>query len=171
MGPAEAGDPDEELARRIAEARARVREAMGGSDTNAERPRQPLAPPAPQPVLPSGTLSGSLDPRARARAPLAGGPTGSTVLRSGSVGPTRQSSFSTARPLQPSLQSLAQQRTARLKAGANAIEVERIARVPISASHLQAMSLERVREALVWREILGPPQARRRLGGGPYQVR
>lgn len=162
----ELSDGDDELARRIAEARRRVQEATGGTSgagmAGADPRAQAARPLVSAPPSSVGGGGANVDPRVRARAPLAGGATGATVLRPSAAPRAAQSSATTSRP--PA------QRPLRLSESAAPIEVQRLSARSSAGPKAMALSPQQLREALVWREILGPPRARRRLGGGPSQL-
>jgi len=186
---------DDDLARRLAEARARVQRAMEARGT----PATPVAPaddPRARAAAPlvSGsarTLSGApvgagADARSRGRGSLVSG--GARTLSGAPVG---AGSASGGRPPSPFLgregrspglaaRSSADTRAddgpaARdLRAKAPQLEVERLgAGAPVRELDRGTLRFDpdALLSGIVWHQVLGAPRARRRVGGGPFPER
>jgi len=189
-GPGQAAFPpleEDDLARRLGEARERVRQAMGQRGGSATATPQPASTtPATDPRArargplvsgpPPGTIRGSqpaasaaqVDPRVRARGPLVSGPPPGTIRGSRPPGP---SPLVRARREEKAAEAAA---VRDLRREAPRVEVERLderAGVPRSRGLRLAFDEVSVREGLVWQQVLSAPRSRRRLGGGPYQER
>ena len=195
-GPDTAAFPpidDDDLARRLADARARVQRAMqqrgapavpvAPPDDPRARAGAPLASGAPRTI--SGAPVGSgLDPRARALGPLVSG--GARTLSGAPVGSAYDPRDRARAPLfggERGGATLAEraQRAAGdgpvardLRANAPQLEVERLGGgVERSAGRSSALRFDAdgVVSGIVWHQVLGAPRARRRVGGGPFPER
>lgn len=177
---------DDDLARRLAEARARVQRAM----EQRGAPAVPVAPPddsraragaslvsgAPRTI--SGAPVGSgFDPRARARGPLVSG--GARTLSGAPVG---SGGAPRDRLPAPFLGREGRSPTASgdgpaprdLRANAPQLEVERLAGSVERRSvrgGVMRFDGDAVLSGIVWHQVLGAPRARRRVGGGPFPER
>jgi hypothetical protein len=177
---------DDDLARRLAEARARVQRAMeqrgapavpvAPPDDPRARAGAPLVSGAPRTI--SGAPIGSgFDPRARARGPLVSGGartlSGAPVGSGGAPGDRMPSPFlgregrrTTTPDDGPSPRDL--------RANAPRLEVERLAgsveRRAVRQGALR-FDADAVFAGIVWHQVLGAPRARRRVGGGPFPER
>jgi len=193
-GPASGSGPmafpppqDDDLTRRLAEARERVRQAMErrGGAASTSRPTQ----------LPAD------DPRVRARGPLVGGPPPGTILGSrerprgtlvsgdrddgllGTPFPSDARAAAPERPPRPAARERPQRAVSEaraavaardLRAEAPRLEIERLDERSgrrAEPAVLLAFDTDSVREGLVWHQVLSAPRARRRLGGGPFPER
>jgi len=162
-GPIFSEDPDDDFARRIAEARERVRQAASAAppaarasvdDASKARASAPLVRDAGSRVG-GGTAATAVDPRERARAPL---------VSSARPGP----------PARPSVQrGSAAERSRELRREAAPIQVERIPRRASGGGPLRdaPIDLSDWRQGFLWHQVLSAPRARRRLGGGPFPPR
>jgi len=186
---------DDDLAKRLAEARARVQRAMEQRGAPAvpvapaEDPRARAAAP-----LVSGTartiggapVGSGFDPRARARGPLVSG--GARTLSGAPVGSGYDPRVRARAPLfggERSGAAMADRSPRESKAGgvpaardlrANApsLEVERLSgatRGGGAAGGPLSLDADAVRSGLIWHQVLGAPRARRRVGGGPFPER
>jgi hypothetical protein len=168
-------DPTSELEQRLAEARERVRRAMGGDastspapsgqatpPTAAGRPASaPAARPAPAPARPTPfgrrLVAGDRDDGLL-----------STPLASADV-----ASLGRERPAGPRTAPRAAPRSTRF-AEAPALQVERPVRAGRAAVPTTAgfpTDPQTVRSALIWHQVLGEPRARRPLGGRSSTLR
>ncbi len=180
--PDPAGQPDfppledDDLARRLQEARERVRQAMaerqaGPSSSGPAAPPVPMAapprtaPPAPyRPTVarPSPSVGGGTDPRARAARPLVSanlddGLLGTPLPTPGAVAPPRPRAVAHD-----------------LRARAPQVEVQRLDAPAVgsgSGGVVLPLDARSIRDGFVWHQVLGAPRARRRLGGGPFPER
>lgn len=177
---------DDDLARRLAEARARVQRAMeqrgapavpvAPPDDPRARAGAPLVSGAPRTI--SGAPVGSgFDPRTRAGGPLVSG--GARTLSGAPVGsggaprgrlPTpflgREGRSSTTPDDGPSPRDL--------RANAPQLEVERLAGAKerrTGSGGMLRFDGDAVLSGIVWHQVLGAPRARRRVGGGPFPER
>ncbi len=178
---------DDDLARRLAEARARVQRAMqqrgapavpvAPPDDPRARAGAPLVSGAPRTI--SGAPVGSgFDPRVRTRGPLVSG--GARTLSGAPVGsmgaprdrmPTpflgREGRRTTTPEDGPAPRDL--------RANAPQLEVERLAgsveRRTVEGAGALRLDGDAVRSGIVWHQVLGAPRARRRVGGGPFPER
>ena len=184
---------DDDLAKRLAEARARVQRAM----EQRGAPAVPVAPPddprvrAAAPLV-SGTaqtiggapVGSGFDPRARARGPLVSG--GARTLSGAPVGSGYDPRVRARAPLfggERSGAAMADRspRESRaggvpsardLRADAPRLEVERLSGAARGApGGALSLDADSVRSGLIWHQVLGAPRARRRVGGGPFPER
>jgi len=185
---------DDDLAKRLADARARVQRAMEqrGAAVPVAPPDDPRARAA-APLV-SGTartiggapVGSGVDPRARARGPLVSG--GARTLSGAPVGSGYDPRGRARAPLfggersgavaadgSPRASTAGGVPAARdLRADAPRLEVERLSGgargggAPGGALSLEAGA---VRSGLIWHQVLGAPRARRRVGGGPFPER
>jgi len=172
---------DDDLARRLQEARERVRQAMAerqagsaGAGTSTPSTPRPVPPPkaAPAPKAPtayrpiasrsSPTVGGGGDPRTRAARPLVG-----ANLDDGLLG--------TPLPVAAAAPAPRPRGIARdLRARAPQVEVQRLeerAGQPALGGVVLPLDARGIRDGFVWHQVLGAPRARRRLGGGPFPER
>ena len=178
---------DDDLAKRLGEARARVQRAM----EQRGAPAVPVAPPddprarAGAPLV-SGTprtiggvpVGSGVDPRARARGPLVSG--GARTLSGAPVGSGYDPRVRARAPLfgderSPRESTASGLPVARdLRANAPRLEVERLsggAKAGGAPGGALSLDADAVRSGLVWHQVLGAPRARRRVGGGPFPER
>jgi hypothetical protein len=160
-------DDDDELARRLAEARERVRRAMGDRGGQAQASGSPT-PPRP-------TVGGPGDPRLRPPRPLVSPDRDDGLLRTPI--PAAEPLPRTPRPARPPRPPMAPRSTmaARdLSSEAPAVKIERLdesAGRPRPVRQILSFDDGSVRDGLVWHQVLSAPRARRRLGGGPFPER
>ena len=153
-------DPEDEFARRLAEARERVRQAASVKETvstasvdaaTKERTAASLVTDRGSRVG-GGTAVTAVDPRIRARGPL----------------------VAEARPAVAAIplgqRSIASERSRELRRQAAPIEVERLGRSSMSgvSDRNAPLDLGDWRQGFLWHQVLSAPRARRRLGGGPF---
>jgi hypothetical protein len=159
-------DDDDDLARRLAEARERVRQAMG------DRAGQASAGGAPTPPRP--TVGGPGDPRLRPPRPLVS-PDRDDGLLGTPLAPVAAAPRAPRleRPPRPPLAARSTMAARDLSSRAPAVEVERLddAAVRRAVRPVLAFDEGSVRDGLVWHQVLSAPRARRRLGGGPFPER
>jgi hypothetical protein len=160
-------DDDDELARRLADARERVRQAMGGRGGQAQAGGAPT-PPRP-------TVGGPGDPRLRPPRPLVSPDRDDGLLRTPL--PAAEAMPRSPRPPRPPRPPIAARSTmaARdLSSEAPAVEIERLDEGAVRRRPVRpvlSFDVVSVRDGLVWHQVLGAPRARRRLGGGPFPER
>jgi hypothetical protein len=171
---------DDDLARRLQEARERVRKAMAerqtapaGSATTAPTPTPrpgptPKAPPPPaaRPTIagpnPRPKIGGGSDPRARAARPLV-----SRNLDDGLLGTPLPTAADAPAPRPRAIAH-------DLRARAPQVEVQRLeerAGQPAAGGIRLPLDARGIRDGFIWHQVLGAPRARRRLGGGPFPER
>jgi len=164
-------DLEDEFARRLAAARERVRQAAGDGRAapTATRTPQPDSKARAAAPLVSGDPSrvgggtggvGSVDPRVRARAPLAASALTPRPRVAGGVAEQRVASGARSRELRRESAPIEVQR---LTSGA--------ARTGASGRGNGDIDLGDWRQGFLWHQILSAPRARRRLGGGPFPAR
>ncbi|MFO8151037.1 MAG: hypothetical protein R6T93_12180 [Trueperaceae bacterium] len=185
---------DDDLARRLAEARARVQRAMqqrgapatpvAPADDPRARAGAPLVSGAPKTI--GGTPVGAgVDPRTRARGQLVSG--GARTLSGAPVGSGHDPRGRARAPLFGGERgaTLAEraQRAAEaaggvpprdLRANAPQLEVERLTgggERPAGRHGTLRFDADAVLSGIVWHQVLGAPRARRRVGGGPFPER
>ena len=175
---------DDDLARRLAEARARVQRAMQQRGAPAVPVAAPDDPRAGAPLVSGAprTISGApvgsgFDPRTRAGGPLVSG--GARTLSGAPVGaggaprgrmPSpflgREGRSTTTPDAGPSPRDL--------RANAPQLEVERLVG-PMERRTVRPGAVrfddDGVLSGIVWHQVLGAPRARRRVGGGPFPER
>ena len=177
---------DDDLARRLAEARARVQRAMeqrgapavpvAPPDDPRARAGAPLVSGAPRTIsgVPVGTVS---DARARARGPLVSG-----QARTLSGAPIASAAAARERPPAQFLGREGRSGTTSgagpmardLRAKAPQLEVERLpgaAERSVARPGAFRLDADAVLSGIVWHQVLGAPRARRRVGGGPFPER
>jgi hypothetical protein len=173
---------DDDLARRLEEARERVRRAMGAPSSTAAPPSAGAPPSAARPsslgtpssstapTPPRPTVGGPGDPRTRPYRPLVAADRDDGLL--GTPLPAREALAGRPRP--PVRAPRATMSARDLRAEAPAVEVERLD-VPVvrrfAVSEVLSFDAGSVRDGLVWHQVLGAPRARRRVGGGPFPER
>lgn len=200
FGESSAGGPDtatfppiddDDLAKRLADARARVQRAMeqrGGPavpvappDDPRARAGAPLVSGAPRTIGGSQVGSG-VDPRARARGPLVSG--SARTLSGAPVGSGFDPRDRARAPLfgGATLAERAQRAASAadgpaprdLRANAPQLEVERLpgaAKLSVGRRGALRLDADAVLSGIVWHQVLGAPRARRRVGGGPFPER
>jgi hypothetical protein len=182
---------DDDLARRLADARARVQRAMeqrgapavpvAPADDPRARAGAPLVSGAPL-TIGGAPVGSGIDPRARAGGPLVSG--GARTLSGAPVGSAYDPRGRARAPLFGGA-TLAEraQRAAEaaggppprdLRAEAPQLEIERLTggaeRRAVRGGALR-FDADAVVSGIVWHQVLGAPRARRRVGGGPFPER
>jgi hypothetical protein len=184
---------DDDLAKRLADARERVQRAMeqrgapavpvAPPDDPKARAGAPLVSGAPR-TIGGAPVGSGVDPRARARGPLVSG--GARTLSGAPVGSGYDPRDRARAPLvgaeRPRAAVTDRSRTAGalqaardLRANAPQLEIERLAggveRGSVRGGGILRLDEASVRSGLLWHQVLGAPRARRRVGGGPFPER
>jgi hypothetical protein len=161
-------DLEDEFARRLAAARERVRAAAGDGPAATRTPPPDPKARAAAPLVSGGPSRvgggtggpGSVDPRVRARAPLAASSLTPRPRVAGGAAEQRAASGARSREL---------------RRESAPIEVQRLtssaARTGASGRGDGNLDLGDWRQGFLWHQILSAPRARRRLGGGPFPAR
>jgi hypothetical protein len=168
-------DEDDDLARRLAEARERVRQAMGQRGGQAQAGGTAQAG-GQAPTPPRPTIGGPGDPRTRPPRPLVS-PGRDDGLLGTPLPAAEPAAARSPRPMRPQRPPIAARSTmaARdLSSEAPAVRIERLddGTVPRAAlRQILSFDANSVRDGLVWHQVLSAPRARRRVGGGPFPER